>query len=274
MITTADLHPNQIAQRLTGRDYISWSAITAYQGCSLRYAFRYRVGLPEDTVSASLVFGGAIHRAAEHAYQELLAGNPAPSLDALLEAYREGWQDREGRQILFGKGDDRTSLDALARRMLAAFQASELADPPGTILGIEEELRGALIPGVPDLLARVDLLVDRGDSLTLTDFKTARSRWSEEQVRDSAGQLLLYHELARPIAEGRPVRLEFVVLTKTKTPEVLRYEVPADPVQIARTKRVVEKVWRAIESECFFPAPSAMSCASCPYRDACRTWVG
>ena len=56
---------------------------------------------------------------------------------------------------------------------------------------------------VPDLLACVDLLVDEGDGLKLTDLKTARSRWSREQVQDSAGQLLLYHELAKPIADGR-----------------------------------------------------------------------
>jgi CRISPR/Cas system-associated exonuclease Cas4 (RecB family) len=156
--------------------------------------------------------------------------------------------------------------------MLAAFQASELADPPGSIIGIEEELRGELVPGVPDLLARVDLLVDSGDSLTLTDFKTARSRWNEEQVRVSAGQLLLYHELAKPIADGRPIRLEFAVLTKTKVPEVTRHEVRADPRQIDRTKRIVERVWKSIEADRFFPCPSAMQCSTCPFREACRAW--
>ena len=65
-------------------------------------------------------------------------------------------------------------------------------------------------------------------ALVLTDPKTARTRWSNEQVRDWAGQLLLYHELAKPIADGRPIRLELAVLTKTKTPEVFRHEVQAD----------------------------------------------
>ena len=41
---------------------------------------------------------------------------------------------------------------------------------------------------------------------------------------------------------------------------------------VARTKRVVENVWRAIEAEHFYPAPSAMSCPSCPCREQCRTW--
>jgi hypothetical protein len=274
MIVATDLHPNQIAERLTGRAYTSWSAITTYQGCSLRYFFRYVAGLPEDAVSASLVFGGAIHWAAEHSFREQLAGNPTPSLDALIGAYNDGWHEHEGQQVQFGKGDDRDTLDDLARRMLTTFQASELAAPQGTIIGIEEELTGELVPGVPDLLTRVDLLVDDGDSLILTDLKTARSRWSDSQVQDSAGQLLLYHELAKPIADGRPIRLEFAVVTKAKVPEVIRHEVRADPQQIDRAKRIVERVWAAIEAGFFFPSPSAMQCPGCAFWEACQRWTG
>jgi putative RecB family exonuclease len=272
MSMVADMRPNEVAQQLTGRNYVSWSAINTYRGCPLRYFFRYVEGLPEETVSASLAFGGAIHTAVEHHYRELLAGNPAPSLDTMLGAYDSGWQEHEGQQIQFGKNDDRTTLDDLAGRMLAAFQASELATPPGKIIGIEEELTGVLSPDVPDLLARVDLLVDIGEALVLTDLKTARSRWNGEQVNDSAGQLLLYHELAKPIAEGRPIRLQFAVLTKTKAPEALVYAVEPDPQQIDRTKRIVERVWEAIESRLFYPCPSPMQCPTCPFRDACREW--
>ena len=191
-----------------------------------------------------------------------------------MAAYNDGWQEHEAQRVKFGKGDDRTPLDDLARRMLTAFQASELADPPGTIIGIEEELTGELLPGVPDLLARVDLLVDDGEGLMLTDLKTARSRWSNEQVQGSGGQLLLYHELAKPIADGRPIRLEFAVVTKTKTPEVYRHEVRADPQQIERMKSIVERVWGAIEERIFYPSPTAMQCPGCAFRAKCRDWTG
>jgi putative RecB family exonuclease len=274
MIAPAKPHPNAIAQQLTRRPYLSWSAVSCYASCPLRYAFRYVEGLPEPSVSASLVFGGAIHKACEAYYREVLAGGPLPSLDALLAAYHDGWLEHEAQVVQFGKTEDRAALDDLAGRMLAAFQASELAQPAGTILGIEEELTGQVIPGVPDLLARIDLLVDEGDGLLVVDLKTARSRWSQEQVQDSAGQLHLYHELARPLADGRPVRLEFAVLTKTKSPEVFRHEVTVAPQQIGRTKRIVERVWRAIEAGNFYPAPSAMNCPGCPYRAQCRAWTG
>jgi CRISPR/Cas system-associated exonuclease Cas4 (RecB family) len=274
MIAPAAPHPNQIAEQLTGRAYTSWSAISCYCACPLRYAFRYVENLPEPTVSAALAFGGAFHRACEHHYRELLEGRPAPVLDALMTAYNDAWTEHDGKAIQYGKDDDRGTLDDLAGRMLAAFQNSKVANPPGTIIGIEEELTGELVPGVPDLLARVDLLVDDGDGLVITDLKTARSRWSAEQVRESAGQLLLYHELAKPMADGRPIRLQFAVATKLKNPDVHLYQVDADPQQIDRMKRIVERVWEGIEKRIFYPSPSAMQCPSCPFREQCRDWGG
>ena len=81
-------------------------------------------------------------------------------------------------------------------------------------------LLAELIPGVPDLLARIDLLTTTSDALVITDFKTARSRWSQGQAENSSSQLLLYSELARRLMPDREVRLRFLVLTKTKKPTV------------------------------------------------------
>jgi hypothetical protein len=67
------------------RDNISYSAIAAYRRCPLSYYFKYVAGLPERTVSSSLVFGAAIHRAIEHHFRELLAGGSPPSLEEHVE---------------------------------------------------------------------------------------------------------------------------------------------------------------------------------------------
>jgi hypothetical protein len=48
-----------------------------------------------------------------------------------------------------------------------------------------------------------------------------------------------------------PIRLQFAVATKLKNPEVHLYQVDAEPQQIERTKRIVERVWEAIESQIF-----------------------
>ncbi len=256
------------------RDYVSWSAISVYQSCPLRYYFRYIAGLPEQTVSASLVFGAAIHRAVEHHFNELLAGSEPPQIEALVGEYERHWAELDPATIQFGKGDDRESLGQLARRMLAAFQGSRLAQPGGHVIGVEETLRGPIVAGVPDVLGRVDLLVESADELVLTDLKTSRSRWSAEQVEDAGGQLLLYSDLVQQLVPGKRLRLRFAVITKAKEPTVEVHDVEPAPARIARTKRVVARVWRAIASGHFYPSPSPLSCGACPFREPCREWTG
>lgn len=156
--------------------------------------------------------------------------------------------------------------------MLAAFSASDLARPSGRILGVEETLRGEIIPGIPDVLGRVDLIWETSDELVITDWKSSRARSSQEQIDESATQLLLYGDLARYFAPGKRIRLQFGVLTKTKQVSVDTHSFSIDEKQVYCAKRIVEQVWKSIGSAHFFPAPSLMNCPCCPYRDPCRKW--
>jgi putative RecB family exonuclease len=142
---------NEVAKKLTGRDYVSWSAISTFRTCPLKYKFRYIDGLPEESVSSALVFGTGIHTAVEQHYQAQLSGDPKPDLNALLFAYRSAWLPHDPDAIQFGSTDTRASLDALAARMLMAFLNSPAASVQGRVLGVEEEIRGMLVEGVPDL---------------------------------------------------------------------------------------------------------------------------
>jgi CRISPR/Cas system-associated exonuclease Cas4 (RecB family) len=257
------------------RDHISYSSLTTFQACPLRYYFKYVLGLTKETIASSLVLGAAVHAALQFHFEQLLAGNPAPDLDTLLGAFWEAWHLHDDQQtILFAKSEDLSSIGRLADRMPRTFQQSSFAQPQGRIIAAEEELRGELMPGLPDLLARVDLIVETETALELVDFKTARTAWSAEHVADSAGQQLLYGELAKALSDGKPLRLGFAVLTKTRFPDLTVHAVPVAPRQVERTKQVVERVWRAIEAGHFYPAPSAMNCPSCPYREPCRAWSG
>ena len=256
------------------RDYVSFSAISLYQRCPLRYFYRYIAGLPEESISVSFVFGRAIHRAIEFHFRELLAGNAPPDLDTLLAEFNDGWEEQPPEQITYPKTDTRDSLAHLADRVLTAFRVSDVARPRGHVLGVEEELRGRIIDGVPDVLARLDLLVESEGVLTVTDFKTARSAWSDDQAENSAEQLLLYAELVRQRFRISSIRLEFVVFTKAKKVQIGSHVVTLDAARVARTKMIVQRVWRAIEAGHFYPNPSPMNCSTCPYREPCRRWSG
>jgi putative RecB family exonuclease len=265
---------NQIAKQLTGRDYVSWSALSTFRQCPLKYRFRYIEGLPEESVSSALVFGTGIHAAVEQHFQAMLSGDQQPGLEQLMFAYRSAWLPHDPDAIQFGSSDTRSSLDALAGKMLTAFLNSPAASVQGRVLGVEEEIRGMLVEGVPDLYGRVDLLTEDQDRLTITDIKTSRGKWSAEQVEDSGEQLLLYSKLASEIAPGKQVQTRFLVLTKTKEPVVEEHVREIEPGSLTRTLAGVEQVWRAVQSGVFYPAPSTMNCASCGYRAACRAWGG
>ena len=255
-------------------DHISYSAVSTFQTCPLRFFFKYVLGLPVKTIASSLVFGSAMHKAVQFHYEQLLMGRPTPDIDSLLGVYQEYWDSCEGQIVQFGEGENRDMLGRMADRLLRIFLQSDFARPNGVILGVEEELRGQIIPGCPDLLARVDLIVDAGNELHVSDFKTARCSWNNFKVEDMAPQLLLYSELVKSIADGRPIKLSFAVLTKTKLPVLTIHDVPLGAKQVDRTKHTVERVWQAIQSGHFYPNPSPFNCGSCSYREACRKWSG
>jgi putative RecB family exonuclease len=275
VITPACTNPaNEVAKKLSGRDYISWSAISTFRTCPLKYKFRYVDGLPEESVSSALVFGTGIHAAIEQHFQSLLAGDVQPDVDRLMFAYRSAWLPHDPDVVSFGGSETRAALDALASKMLTAFLSSPAASVQGRVLGVEEEIRGMLVEGVPDLYGRVDLLTEDSDSLVITDIKTSRGKWSPEQVEDSGEQLLLYSHLASEISPGKKIATRFLVLTKTKEPVVEEHVREVEPAAVKRTLAGVERVWRAIESAVFYPAPSIMSCSGCCFREACSKWQG
>ena len=271
MIAFAD--PPIVQTRVsTQRDYLSWSAITTFQKCPLKYFYRYVEEAPEEFGSVNLLFGKAVHAALEHHFQARLAGDPVPSLEEVLGAYDTEWQGVDLNWVKWGT-ESSVSLRDMASRMLAAFHGSPAAQPVGRVLALEEEVRAPLIAGTPDLLGRIDLALETSDALNIIDFKTSRSRWSTEQVAESSGQLLLYSQLAGDLAH-KPVKLSFVVLTKTKTPDVSVHDVSFDGRLLDRTLNIIEHVWKSITAGNFYPVPSVMNCPSCPYRKRCAAWKG
>ncbi|HEV3262761.1 MAG TPA: PD-(D/E)XK nuclease family protein, partial [Gemmataceae bacterium] len=90
-----------------GRDYLSYSAVSLFQACPLRFYFKYVLGLPEETVTASLLFGQAVHAAVQFHYEQLLAGQPPPDLDTLLGVFQDQWATQDPGAVQYGKGEGR-----------------------------------------------------------------------------------------------------------------------------------------------------------------------
>ena len=255
-------------------DHLSYSAISTFQRCPLKWHFRYVEKLPEESIGAALAFGSAIHAGLERHFQHLLETDKQADLEELLLAYDDCWKSYDAALLNFGRGDDADSLRELGEKMFRAFQENEFASPDGTIVGIEEPMRAEFVPGMPDVVARVDLVVQSDDELVVTDFKTSRSRWNAGQVTQQAEQLLMYADLAGKAIGGKQIRLQFAVLTKAKTPALELHEVEFDARRLERSKVVFARVWEAIKAGNVFPVPSQMNCCGCPYTRACKAWSG
>ena len=93
-------------------------------------------------------------------------------------------------------------------------------------------------------------------------------------ANDNSEQLLLYADLAGRVLDGRKIRLQYAVVSKTKQPVLEIHKVEFDPERLKRTKAVFREVWNAISTGAIYPAPSQMNCYSCGYKTACREWQG
>jgi hypothetical protein len=136
--------PNQRAERITGRSYLSHSQLSCMRSCPRKFAFRYVENAPADFIPSGLIFDGSIHSALERFFRARLEGL-AVCQAALLPAYHDGWRRQQNDAgddvpVRFNKSQDGDTLHVLADKIIASFLTLPLANPKGTILGVEEEI--------------------------------------------------------------------------------------------------------------------------------------
>ncbi len=158
---------------VAGRDFISWSQLSTFRQCPLRYRFRYLDRLEPEFVSSALLVGSSVHAAIEHHHRQQMEAVDTVTLEEMLAVFWSEWKCRveESPEVRFGKNEDTASVGHLAERMLAAFLASDLSDSPGVVIGIEESLRETIVQGRPEFLGIVDLVFESGGTLVIGTTK-------------------------------------------------------------------------------------------------------
>jgi len=267
--------PGEIAQAMTGRDYLSYSQVTTYQACPLQWWYSYVEKAPKEHVSAALLLGSGVHAAIEYHLQAVMAEDPVPSVDELMGVFQQSWKTDAGvLPVQYTGEDDANGQGETARRMIQAYLESPHSKVQGELIGIEEQLRTTLAPDLPDLLAVIDKIEHREGELVLTDHKTARSMWSAGTALEHADQLILYAQAAEAIAGelNAKIKLEFCVITKAKMPKVETITVAYDSDKANRSKAVIRNVFKSMQLGVVYPSPSAMRCPTCSFRKNCDGW--
>jgi putative RecB family exonuclease len=256
------------------RRHWSYSAISQYLTCPLRYYFQRVIGLPQPTVSSGLVLGSAVHHALAEYHRGLQCEKPLAK-EVLHRAVQEGWQHREREaEIAFKEGESREDSIALG---IALVEMYFRESPPENIVQVEQEIIAPIHNSQGEyletpLVAVADLITRVGDGLKVNEFKTSGRSYSEMEA-DTSLQPTCYVNAAQEVF-GEPTRVEYTILVKTKTPKIQRLEAVRNEQDMGRLGDIVQTIERAIQTEAFYPVESPMNCSTCPYRQPCREWKG
>jgi len=241
---------------------LSWIQVNTYCQCPAKWWLSRR--FPMEHMPSALKFGQAIHRAVARFYQALPEGCHLDA-DELLDLYDSAWSEPSEAEVQFGRGEDETSLRAMAGRMLGAFLE---AVKPREILGVEKSFaveinEGVLVSGF------VDLIEVKDGKFWIVDNKTSKS---DPASAFDGEQLVLYRlglqELGL-IPANADVGVRFDVLRKLQTKgEFVSVEVEASDQDLDQLRAKLHQVARAIENGIVFRSRS-WACPSCPWGRKC-----
>jgi putative RecB family exonuclease len=246
--------------------HLSYSQVSTYLTCPLRYKLHYVDLIPPAFTTAALVFGSSLHEAVAAYYQSRLEGDPIRP-DQIVDVYRENWRGAEG--IRFFNGDNEDSLLAKAQQLISVFHGQ--VDPDVTVLGVEEFFEFQ-VEGVPPFHGYIDLIEqDQEGRVTVADLKTASKKLTGGSVHSNL-QLTAYSIGAGSLGfDPEQLTLRLDVLTKTKNPELTRYETTRSQQERDRFVKLVRQVWHSIEHHAFYPKED-WHCGQCAWADHCREW--
>ena len=108
--------------------------------------------------------------------------------------------------------------------------------------------------------------------MVVSEYKTSGRRYSELEAEMMLQATTYAHAVQQRFDEHPGVR--YVVLVKTKKPQVQYLETVRTDADISRLGDVVQAVERAIQAEAFYPVENAMNCSGCAFYRQCRQWQG
>lgn len=250
-------------------DHLSYSQISTYLTCPVRYKYQYVDLVPPAFTSSALVFGQAVHEAVGAFYQEILTGDELRP-DQMLDVYRQAWLSRDGAEIRFFNGDNEASLLEKAGLMLKVFHGA--FDPGVQIVGIEEFFEVQFGKEVPPFQGYIDLIEESaGGKISIVDLKTAARKPTKAQASNNL-QLTAYTLGAEALGfDPEQLTLRLDVVTKTKSPELVRFETTRSQRERERFVKLVKTVWSAIEHHAFYPKQD-WHCSQCAWAKPCTAW--
>ena len=259
-------------KELRALPHLSASSISDYIDCGMLYKWGRVDRVPREWVACSLVFGTVIHKILGEYYQAKMIGDRLMLKD-IHESFKSHWhKTAEGRDdIKYKKGIDFDSYLMQGIDLLTAWYSNN-QDNNYNVLAIEEAFSFDL-PGIPvPVIGAIDLIQESGDSIVITDFKTAGKAYSIAEV-DNNSQMTVYQLAAKSNGfADREILLRFDCLIKTIKPKFETYYTVRSEVDEKRLIKKIQQVWDGISKGVFIPNDTHWKHNNCPYRKVCDEW--
>jgi len=269
------------APQLDNSIHLSASAITTMTECGKEFWLKYCRGEKAQDVSASLVFGSALHECLALFYNQLRQSRTEPSLSELSDLFAAVIDAPRDIPIHFTKGETPDSLKKSAEALLRVFL--QQGARPDHVLAVEHRITvplhnpitGKLLPEA--LLGTLDLLIETAGKITIIDHKTC-ARLDPDRTRSPDLQMSLYSHAVKQLLGVQSVDLAYQFLVRTKEPSVIvapisrfdeEREERAALMQAASASFWIETALRAEQPELALPKRKSWRCSSCGYRTLC-----
>ncbi len=254
------------------RPHWSYSSISQYLSCPLRFYFQRVQRLPQMMVGSSLVLGSSVHAALAEYHRTVQQDEPT-DIPKLHKIISETWNKRENEtRISYRDGENQADLLAQGISLVELYLKEP---PPENIVAIEQEIIAPLHNSQGEyletpLVAVADLITEGNEELTVREFKTSGRAYSEMEAETSLQPTCYVNAVQETL--GIPPAVEYTVLVKTKTPKIQRLTTVRNEDDLARLGDIVENIERAIQANVFYPVETPLNCSTCPYRQPCREW--
>lgn len=252
---------------------LSWSRLQTYLQCPKKFNFHYMEKRPHERTSSSLIFGSALHHAIEQINESRLAFDILPNVETAMQSFKESWEtESAGKTLHYGKNETVESLVMQAERMLTAYLEHQSQQQGSQIIAVEHEATFTLTSELPLFQTRLDLIELRDGDLVITDYKTSKSPYTEDKIREAWPQVIAYSAAAMPLLRAlgaKRIVPQLVVITKARRPKIQVIRPQSSQADVDRLKTLAAEVWKAIQNENWMPRESWM-CKSCPFRDECK----
>lgn len=256
--------------------HVSYSQLFTYMLCPMKYGHNYVWGTPAESKPLSMIFGRAIHAAAERYYRAIMETGEILPVNDLEHAFEVAFAlaiKRTDVRISFKKGETIAGARAQGKELLALFHSQVR---PQRIIAVEEPF-SVSVPDMANggdlpyqLVGYFDLIESDDEACMVGELKTSAQKFSTLKLEYDLQPTVYSYAMSRMEASTtrHSCLIRYDVLVKTKTAIFEQYFVTRTEDDHQRLIHLINHVMAAIENRVFY-RNMGWQCIDCQFKTAC-----